>query len=173
MDKADIIDKLQKSGEEVYNWVANQDIDRFSQGPEGKWDTSQHLDHLIGTTNAIIKGLKIPGFYLNYKFGRPNRPLRTYDEIVNRYQEKLLTIPPGMPSPITVHKWNTNQKDQALIAFIKGNNELIKRINSYSDKKLDNRLLPHPLMGRMIIRELLMWTSYHHHHHLKILKEKY
>jgi hypothetical protein len=42
-----------------------------------------------------------------------------------------------------------------------------------SDKNLDILILPHPLMGKMPVRELLMWTSYHVEHHTKQLIESY
>ena len=42
-----------------------------------------------------------------------------------------------------------------------------------SDQNLDSVVLPHPLMGKMPVREIIMWTAHHVDHHLKILKSNY
>jgi len=42
-----------------------------------------------------------------------------------------------------------------------------------SDKNLDTVILPHPLMGKMIVREIIMWSAYHIEHHTKQLIENY
>jgi len=42
-----------------------------------------------------------------------------------------------------------------------------------SDKNLDTLVLPHPLMGKMPVREIIMWTAYHVEHHTETLKTNY
>ena len=39
------------------------------------------------------------------------------------------------------------------------------RIDSFSEKDLDNYILPHPLLGKLTIREMLFFTIYHVQHH--------
>ena len=50
------------------------------------------------------------------------------------------------------------------------NKKLQYKTKKISDKNLDNVILPHPLMGKMPVRELIMWTAYHVEHHLNTLK---
>ena len=42
-----------------------------------------------------------------------------------------------------------------------------------SEKNLDSLVIPHPLMGKMTIREIIMWTVYHTEHHTKTLQKFY
>ncbi|WP_231962837.1 DinB family protein [Polaribacter sp. KT25b] len=42
-----------------------------------------------------------------------------------------------------------------------------------SEKNLDTLVLPHPLMGKMTVREIIMWTAYHTEHHTKTLQNLY
>lgn len=42
-----------------------------------------------------------------------------------------------------------------------------------SDSNLNNLVVPHPLMGKMPLREIIMWTTHHVNHHSKILQEHY
>ena len=40
-----------------------------------------------------------------------------------------------------------------------------------SDKNLDTVVLAHPLMGKMPVREIIMWTAHHVEHHTNTLKQ--
>lgn len=40
-----------------------------------------------------------------------------------------------------------------------------------SDSNLNNLGGPHPLMGKMPLREIIMWTAHHVNHHRKILQK--
>lgn len=53
------------------------------------------------------------------------------------------------------------------------NKKLQHKTNKWKDKNLDNLILPHPLMGKMPVREIIMWTAYHTEHHTAILKDKH
>lgn len=142
--------------------------------PEGKWKASQHLVHLVQSTTPLLKALGYPSFIVRWKFGSCNRPSRSYDEVVNRYHEKLaqagnLVSPfsQNMPDPdyLDADNWHAS--------FTYLNDKLITRSKKLDETKLDKLLLPHPLMGKMTLREILMWNAYHTEHHLAILKQKY
>ena len=47
------------------------------------------------------------------------------------------------------------------------------KFQKWKEKDLDIYLLPHPLLGKMTIREIVLWTAYHTEHHYKILKANY
>jgi len=44
--------------------------------------------------------------------------------------------------------------------------EMQAALGKWSDKALDNYLLPHPLLGKMTVREILFFTLYHNLHHV-------
>ena len=173
MEKPEITEAISLSYAEVNAWLGQQPLERFEKGPEGKWNTSEHLDHIIKTAQLITKALKYPKFILRYKFGKPNRPVRSRQEIIDRYKERLANIPPGTTTPIKIQGYSESQKEMVMDKLEKANLRLIDAINKWPEKKLDQFLLPHPLMGRMIVRELLIWHGYHNIHHLNILKDKY
>jgi len=43
---------------------------------------------------------------------------------------------------------------------------------NWTDEKLDNYLAPHPLLGKLTLRELIYFTIYHTEHHLAIIKNR-
>ena len=89
MDKKDIITLLENKHKELFSWLKNQPETIFDKGPKEKWTTGQHIVHLVDSIKQVNKALSYPKFLLKYKFGIANRDVRSYDEIVKKYQEKL------------------------------------------------------------------------------------
>ena len=71
--------------------------------------------------------------------------------------KQLLSIVPAL---LPYHKGICWQKK--LSALI---NKLNKKIDSFDEKDLDRYILPHPLLGKLTIREMLFFTVYHVQHH--------
>jgi hypothetical protein len=144
----------------------------FVYAPEGKWAAGQHLEHLIRSSQPVYMAIGLPAFVLRLLFGKPNRPGRTYNELVQRYKEKLAAggaasgrfVPPAVAYSMRQAKLNR---------FLSLKNKLQQRIATLPENKLDNCLLPHPLLGKLTVREMLFFTVYHTGHHLQILQKNY
>ena len=52
------------------------------------------------------------------------------------------------------------------------NDELKKAIGRWSDADLDRYQMPHPLLGKFTVREMLFFTVYHQHHHMKVTSRR-
>ncbi|MBO3696832.1 DinB family protein [Roseivirga sp. E12] len=174
MTKAEVIDILEQKHQTLYEWLVDHPDENWIKGPEGKWNTGEHIVHLIQSEKALNKALRLPKFYLKYKLGTNNRDNRTYDQIVKRYQERLADNPgvvantsKNMP-PITV-----SNKASYLSELDKEKKRLIKKFQNWTEHDLDTYLLPHPLMGRMTVREIVIWTAYHTEHHYNNLRSNY
>ena len=171
MDKDAIADLIETKHAELITWLENQPDEAWTQGPKGKWTTGQQTLHLLQSIIPLNNALSMPKFLLRLKFGKANRPVRTYDAIVRRYHERLLDVKG------TTFKGSQNMKIPALI----DKQYLINRLQTeekklqyktrrISDKNLDTVILPHPLMGKMPVREIIMWTAYHVEHHTSTMK---
>lgn len=174
MNKKEIIDSLEKEHQKLFDWLDNQSEENWLKGPEGKWTTGQHILHLVDAAKKINKALSYPKFILKSKFGVSNRELRTYNEVTKRYQEKLAqnqerakNYNSGMKVP------TLKEKKQLLNTLQIQNKKLQHKTNKWKDVHLDTLILPHPLMGKMPIREIIMWTAHHTAHHSKTLIENY
>ncbi|WP_271765264.1 DinB family protein [Aquimarina algiphila] len=171
MIKKEVIDILEQKHQILYEWLKNLPDENWVKGPEGKWNTGEHIVHLIQSENYLNKALRTPKFYLKYKFGTNNRENRTYSQIVKKYQDKLKNNPGVVANisknmPIIKH----SDKISYLSKLDKEKKVLIKKFQKWTEHDLDIYLLPHPLMGRMTIREIVIWTAYHTEHHCNILK---
>jgi hypothetical protein len=68
------------------NRVADAD---FTKSVNQKWTAGQQLDHIIKSVAPVNLALALPAFALKMSFGKANRPSRTYDQLVEKYQGKL------------------------------------------------------------------------------------
>ncbi|PKH51931.1 DinB family protein [Tenacibaculum sp. Bg11-29] len=174
MDKEAIISVLEEKHQQLFNWLENQSENNFKEGPKGKWTTGQHIAHLVDSIKKVNSALSYPKFLLKYKFGKANREVRSYDEVTKRYQDKLLknkekakmfNIDVKTPSEKSFHQLLSTLQIQ--------NKKLQHKTQRWKNKDLDTLILPHPLMGKMPIREIIMWTAYHTEHHTNILKDNH
>ncbi len=133
----------------------------------GKWNAVQLLDHIVKSVSPVSLALSLPAFLLRLIFGTANRKSRSYEELVARYHSKLKAggrasgrfVPP--PKTDSVEKLSTN--------LSKVVQALSRRIDRFSETQLDQLILPHPLLGKLTLREMLYFTIYHVQHHQKQL----
>lgn len=174
MKKTEIISLLNEKHQILFSWLDANGEQYWDFGLPGKWNSGQIVLHLIQSEHALNRGLKMPKFFLRYRFGRPNRVVRNYKEIVKKYQQKLLTIDKDLKSPFSQKMNITTGEHGAYIKMLKDEHKrMISNIEKrWNDKKLSAYLLPHPLLGRMHIAEILLWTAYHTEHHYLQLKNR-
>lgn len=174
MDKETIADLLEKKHSDLINWLEQQPDEAWENGPEGKWTQGQQALHLLQSIKPLNNALSLPKFFLRYKFGKANRPVRAYNAIVGRYHERLkdaqgrtfrgsqnMKVPTIADKHFILNRLQTESK------------KLQYKTKKISDKNLDSVVLPHPLMGKMPVREIIMWTAYHVEHHTETLKANY
>lgn len=169
--REEIAGALQTSFTAFAHYMAGFGEATFTYTPMGKWSAGQHVEHLLRSTRPVYMALGLPGFLLRLLFGKPNRQPRSYNELVAKYQAKLAAggAATGRFVPPPVH---FAQKEAKLQQFTELQQKLQARILQSSDKKLDNYLLPHPLLGKLTLREMLYFTVYHTEHHVTILHKQ-
>ena len=174
MQKDDIVQNLEDAHQELFNWFDTQEEEKWEIGPDNKWTAGQHALHLLQSIQTLNKALTIPKFLLKYRFGKTNRPVREYEAVVSRYHEKLTETQGAVFGPSrNMRIPNLNDRMDLLDRIQIENKKLQYKTNKWSDKHLDNLVLPHPLMGKMPVREIIMWTAYHVRHHTNTLKTQY
>ncbi|MBR9860676.1 DinB family protein [bacterium] len=170
--------ELQQDFTEIFTEIKSliQEVENnhfnHKESPE-KWSIAQEFDHILRSNLALAHALKYPSLVLKRKFGKPNRPLRTYHETYDRYYEKLSAVQnPLAPSKYRNESDKPLDKNQLLKSWDQCLNKLNRRLNRWSERSLNNTLLAHPLLGKMYVREFLYFTHFHTLHHLKGMKSK-
>ncbi|MFT5762250.1 MAG: hypothetical protein ACI8WA_001376, partial [Polaribacter sp.] len=174
MTKSDIVNLLEKKHQELFNLIENQPPKKWMSGPENKWTFGQHILHLTDSIQLLNKALSYPKFILKYKFGTSNRENRTYDIVVKKYREKLAANQERAKQFNIKLKTPSLKEKSFLVNKLKIQNKKLQyKTNKWKDKDLDTLLIPHPLMGRMTVREIIMWSAHHTEHHIQILNDNY
>ncbi len=176
MQKEDIVDLLEKKHQELFNFLRDQDEDKWETGPEGKWTTGQHTLHLLQSIKLINSAMSLPKFVLKLRYGKSNRNVRDYQHVVQRYKERLKDIEgKAVFGPSKNMKVPNIKEKEYIIDRLQTECKKLqyKTVNRWNDSQLDNLILPHPLMGKMPVRELVMWTAYHTEHHCNTLTDSY
>jgi hypothetical protein len=142
----------------------------FCYAPEGKWSAAQHLDHIYRSVAPVNLALWIPKFLIRRKFGVANRPSKTYEALIEKYKSKLAdggkAIGPFVPEIVTA--------DKKVVLLRRVNRVLGKLMNKtvrHSEESLDKYILPHPLLGKITLREMLYFTAYHVQHHHELVQK--
>ena len=169
--KPQIISALNENVDAFNNYIAPLTKEQFEVSPNGKWSAGQNLDHLIRAIKPLQLPYGLPKFALRILFGKTNRPSKTYDELVARYKAKLAAggraSGPFIPPFISFAK-----KDELIKKYAEQKQKLILKIEKQNEKDLDVYILPHPLLGKVTLREMLYFTIHHNEHHLELLKNR-
>lgn len=135
-----------------------------------KWSAAENLQHLILAVRPLVLAYALPGFALRLLFGKANRPSRSYEDLLTRYHVKLeaggKASKPFQPKPL---KTDSN-KTKLIENFRRMHYKLIGKIPHWPESKLDKYILPHPLLGKLTLREMLYFTDFHIRHHEKAIK---
>lgn len=174
MDKVDIAELLERKHAEIFEWLKEQPRTNWMEFPEGKWSVGQHILHLVNSIQLLNNALSYPRFFLKYKFGIANRESRDYETVANKYQEKLIANKDRAAIfNKDLKKPTLKQRDRLLTRYQIQQKKLQYKTKKISEKNLDTLIVPHPLMGKMTVREIIMWTAHHTEHHLDSLKLYY
>lgn len=168
MTKQEIIQKLISNHANFIVFIDTLSTIDFEFSKEEKWSAGQQLDHIYKSVNPLVLGFLLPKFFIGYWFGKANRPSKGYDTLVNKY---LVKIKEGGKAsgrfvpPVVKFTEKEKLKSTLKIAVAK----LASRVDSFSEKQLDELILPHPLLGKVTVREMLYFTIYHVEHHKSII----
>jgi len=173
LKKEEIINQLNLVKEEFAGFCIGIDHKVFFRQPVQKWSVAQNVKHLVVSANATKLAFSLPKIMVRLYAGKPNRPSRSYEELVAKYKTKLQQggkasgqFVPAIISPDT-------GKENMLNSFSTSMNRLTDSIvKKWPDEKLDLYIAPHPLLGKITLRELCYFTIYHTQHHLNIIKER-
>ena len=141
----------------------------FCYVPENKWSAAQQLDHLVRSVRPVNLAFGLPVFILKMLFGKSNRPSKSYEEVIAKYQTKIAAgaKATGRFIPPMIH---FQQKEKLLKQLSGLVASLVKKTARSSENKLDTYILPHPLLGKITLREMLYFTAYHVQHHQNIIE---
>lgn len=142
----------------------------FFAHPPAVWSPAENVVHLVKAVKPVAQALRLPKLVPQMLFGEAQVASRNFPHLVAAYKAYLAdgaTSPsqyvPELGEPgddlaaakaDVMRRWQvTSQKLEAAFP-------------TWSDADLDRYRLPHPLLGKITVRELMFFTLYHNLHHV-------
>ena len=169
--KTTIIKSLCNSAEEFNELISNLNKDEFEININNKWSAGQDLVHLTKLLQILNIAFLIPKPLLGLIYGINKNEQRSFEHLQMLYNKALENGAKSpsiyIPKPVLFEdKSSLLKKHQSL------NERFIEKINKHTDTELDRFRLPHPILGKMSLREIAIFTSFHTIHHFELLKLK-
>jgi hypothetical protein len=109
---------------------------------------------------------------LRMRFGTAKAPSETLDKLQARYEALLAEGGKAsgqfVPPPVRME-----DKPKLVDELREQGETLIDVAGRWDESDLDKYVLPHPLLGNLSVRDMLLFTYIHMGHHLDILKRDY
>lgn len=166
MNKKEIHEELIKHHTYFTDYVGGLSDVLANNAMPGKWTPLQQLSHIEKSIAPVKLAFGMPKFVLSALFGKAKRESMAYEELKSNYKAKL-----DAGGKSTTRFLPDTTCDRGKLQAIINNhvNMLCRRIERFSESELDIYRLPHPLLGKITLREMLYFTIHHvQHHHAQI-----
>jgi hypothetical protein len=171
----DIAGELLRLHEESVALYATISTPTFVAPQGNAWSPADHVRHLTKSMRALNRGLRLPLLALWWKFGRAKHPSRNYEAIVQAYRTRLETFDgrnnpfaPATAPVADIESWRAEVMRYHAVAV----NDLVKHARRLSEGSLDRYQVPHPLLGKLTLREMLFFMLYHNLHHVRLVASR-
>ncbi len=137
----------------------------------GGWSPAQNVTHLVRSTSAVNRALRLPRLVLRLLFGASRRPSRTFAELRADYKSALTAgagageyaAPELRPADEAAARQRLLARWRDLLPALRA------AILRWDEDSLDHYRLPHPILGKVTVREMIYFTIYHIGHHAEIV----
>jgi DinB superfamily len=169
MQKRAITQALLQKHEEFIQYTNSLTPQELLFAKADKWTAAQQVEHIYKSVRPLAQGLFLPKFIVKMIWGKANRSSKSYTELVEKYTTKLAVggraSAPFVPKVVSVVALPSLHKKITSAVL-----RLNKNIEKYSEAELDLYILPHPLLGKVTLREMLYFTIYHVEQHQQIIQ---
>ncbi len=144
--------------------------------PQGEyWSPAEHVRHLRKSAAPLGTALRLPKLVLRLRFGRRTAGSRSFTDLRQAYLALLAAggragrfTPSAEPLPADPSR----RRAEILRAWEDASLGVVAASRSWNESQLDRHQGPHPLLGLLSVRELLMFTVLHTAHHLNRIEER-
>ncbi|NUO81281.1 DinB family protein [candidate division KSB1 bacterium] len=171
----EILARLQQLHGEANEFLGTlSDAEFFT--PQGeKWSPAEQVRHLTKSVRPVAKALRLPRLALALLFGVHRVASHSFTEIEAFYQGRLKTgvtagkfAPSSQPAPDDPRA----RRGEIMQRWQETHRALQYAIATWPEAALDRYRLPHPVLGKLSLREMLFFTLYHNAHHVRQVYER-
>lgn len=168
MNKSEIIANLNTS-HSIF-WKTAIQLPNPTISINGKWSVCQNVQHISIGLLRLSNYLALPKASIKSNFGLSERASANYETCIkmfgNALENGIKTTDAFMPEinlETGIEELVSQGKD-SLVAFI-------SNLENWSEDELEMYNCPHPVFGKIPVREVLYFTIYHVQHHNETIKK--
>lgn len=147
----------------------------FFQALGTAWAPAETVRHLTKSMRPVKRGMTLPRLLLRAIFGRSGGASRSYEEIARSYASALAAGGKAgrfAPSPRPPAADPEAERARIMAVRARAAAELTDAIRRWDETALDRYRMPHPLLGRLTVREMLFFTLRHNLHHVEVTERR-
>ncbi len=167
--KAEILAALESNASTIVEFFSTQPEARLLGGDSDHWGPLHHLVHLTRTSAAIQRGLRSKSLPTH-----PTRRSRPYAEVRDAGAASLVATPKEKLLEMGRVVEVAPDADRARLVgdYLQASADLRTAAADWSEDALDLQAMPHPLIGLLTVREMLLFCVFHERHHLKQVRTR-
>lgn len=127
----------------------------------GKWNPLQHSVHLTKSIKITSLCFRFPKGLLKILFGTSKQTGRSYQQICELYNQKLLS---GAKADLIYHpksRIKSTNRVKITSKLLDSIKELTLISENFTEYELNSLRLPHPILGKITLKEMLFFNNYH------------
>ncbi len=139
------------------------------------WSPADTVRHLTKSIRPVAQGLRAPRFVHALLFGPARRPSRSYAEVRDAYRARLEQgVDAGRfaPRPLPPPADGEELRSEVMARHEQAATALRAQVARWPEKALDRCRMPHPVLGKITVREMLFFTLYHNLHHVLVVERR-
>ena len=161
--------------ESVRYWTAYSTEEFFRRPAPGVWAPVDQVRHLTKVVRAVTKGLRLPRPLMLLLFGLGRSPSRSIESLQAAYKA-LLGRGGGAggfaPRPLGPAELTTDERARQMALHAAAIEEFAHVLSRWRQGSLDRWRLPHPLLGKLTVREMVHFTLLHNVHHVAVAERR-
>lgn len=165
------LEAAHEAGQEYWAGYATAD---FFAPMGGHWSAAEHVRHLTRSMSPLLPVLRVPRVALRLAFGAATEPSRSYEQIEAMYERALAaggTAGRFAPSPERPDG-DSARRDAIMDAHSETLRGLTQAMDRWTEAQLDSHRLPHPLLGKLTVREMMLFSLLHNQHHVSVAERR-
>jgi len=166
---------LRIHAESVRYWTAFGTEAFFRRPSPEVWAPADQLRHLTKSIRAVTRGLGAPWPLLLVRFGWRRGASRTFQALRSDYYRALgvgASAGSFAPRALEAADVNPEGRERIMALHAAAVAEFADALTHWPARALDRCQLPHPLLGKLSVREMAFFTLLHNVHHVSVAERR-
>ena len=143
---------------------------QFAHQPDGRWSVGDTAQHLYLSVKPVVRVLSSPREIFE-QWGDAEGLSRTYEVLAETYHRVLQTTGIKAPTSFSPRPDDVPADKTALITRLSDTYKALgDQLTAFSNRELDRYRMPHPALGMLSVREMVLFTGVHTRHHIAVLQ---